>query len=190
MTIKDFLRLFKKYGVTFPFQKHFKLRWKYPKVSIATNTKIRYDRIDDIVIGDGVRINEFTTIFCISQDKNNPNSKLVIGSGTYIGEYQNIRASGGAIVIGRNCSISQHISMIASNHGIALGQDISKQKWDTEKAGITIGDDVWIGANCVILPGVHIHNGAVIGAGSVVTKDIPANAIAVGNPAKIIKYRT
>ena len=80
--------------------------------------------------------------------------------------------------------------MIASNHGTALGQDISKQKWDTEKAGITIGDDVWIGANCVILPGVHIHNGAVIGAGSVVTKDIPANAIAVGNPAKIIKYRT
>lgn len=79
--------------------------------------------------------------------------------------------------------------MIASNHSIALGMNISSQKWDESKTGITIGDDVWIGANCVILPGVHIHNGAVIGAGSVVTKDIPANAIAVGNPAKVIKFR-
>ena len=60
---------------------------------------------------------------------------------------------------------------------------------ESNKELISIGDDVWIGANCVILPGVHIHNGAVIGAGSVVTKDIPANAIAVGNPAKVIKFR-
>ena len=80
--------------------------------------------------------------------------------------------------------------MIASNHGIALGRNISSQKWDESKTGISIEDDVWIGANSVILPGVHIHHGAVIGAGSVVTKDIPANAIAVGNPARVIKFRT
>lgn len=190
MTLKEFLRLFKKYGVTFLFQKHFKLRWKFPKATIATNTKIRYDRMEDIVIGDGVGINDFTTIFCMSQYKDDRNSKLVIGDGTYIGEFQNIRASGGTIIIGRNCCISQHISMIASNHGIALGQDIKKQKWDTVKTGITIDDDVWIGANSVILPGVHIHKGAVIGAGTVVTKDIPENAIVVGNPMKIIKYRS
>lgn len=189
MTLKNFLRLFKKYGVTFLFQKHFKLRFKYPKATIATNTKICYDRIDDVIIGSGVRINDYTTIFCMSQYKNNYNSKLVIGDGTYIGEFQNIRASGGVIIIGKNCSISQHISMIASNHSIALGQDINKQKWDTVKTGIIIDDDVWIGANSVILPGVHIHKGAVIGAGTVVTKDIPENAIVVGNPAKIIKYR-
>ncbi|AXI01237.1 antibiotic acetyltransferase [Sporosarcina sp. PTS2304] len=55
--------------------------------------------------------------------------------------------------------------------------------------GIYIKNDVWIGANAIILPGVTIHNGAVIGAGAVVTKDIPAYAIVVGVPAKIIKYR-
>lgn len=58
-----------------------------------------------------------------------------------------------------------------------------------KKLGVTIGDDVWIGANSVILPGVKIHNGAIIGAGSVVVKDVPANAIACGNPAKLIRYR-
>lgn len=52
-----------------------------------------------------------------------------------------------------------------------------------------IGNDVWIGANAVIIKGITIGNGAIIGAGSIVTKSIPSYAIAVGNPAKIIKYR-
>ena len=79
--------------------------------------------------------------------------------------------------------------MIASNHGTSLGDDIQRQGWEQNKTGITVEDDVWIGANSVILPGVHINKGAIIGAGSVVTKDIPPYAIAVGNPAKVIKYR-
>jgi acetyltransferase-like isoleucine patch superfamily enzyme len=53
-----------------------------------------------------------------------------------------------------------------------------------------IGDRVWIGANVTILKGVTIGNDAVVGAGSVVTKDVPERAIAVGNPAKVIKYRS
>jgi acetyltransferase-like isoleucine patch superfamily enzyme len=57
------------------------------------------------------------------------------------------------------------------------------------KQSISIGDDVWIGANVTILKGVNIANGVVIGAGSVVIKDIPEYAIVVGNPARIIKYR-
>lgn len=53
---------------------------------------------------------------------------------------------------------------------------------------ITIGDNVWFGGNCVVLPGVTIGNNVVVGAGSVVTKDVPDNAVVVGNPAKIIRY--
>lgn len=79
--------------------------------------------------------------------------------------------------------------MIASNHSIERSQNISAQPWDEQRIGITLGDDVWIGANSVILPGVTIGRGAVIGAGAVVTKDIPEYAIAVGNPARVIKYR-
>ena len=53
-------------------------------------------------------------------------------------------------------------------------------------APITIGDDVWIGGGAIVCPGVSIGNNAVIGAGSVVTKDIPANVVAAGNPARVI----
>lgn len=54
---------------------------------------------------------------------------------------------------------------------------------------IKIGNDVWVGSNAIILPGVTIGNGAIIGAGSVVTRDVPSYAIVVGNPARILKYR-
>ena len=57
------------------------------------------------------------------------------------------------------------------------------------KGPITVGHDVWIGARATILGGVTIGNGAVIGAGSIVTRDIPPYAIAVGNPARVIRYR-
>ena len=59
----------------------------------------------------------------------------------------------------------------------------------TSKGDIVLEDDVWIGCNAVILSGVHIGQGAVVAAGAVVTKDIPAYAVVAGNPAHIIKYR-
>ena len=55
---------------------------------------------------------------------------------------------------------------------------------------VTIGDNVWLGGNTVVCPGVHIGSNVVIGAGSVVTKDIPANVIAVGNPCRILRELT
>ena len=57
------------------------------------------------------------------------------------------------------------------------------------KGPIVIGDNVWIGANCVILPGVKIGSNVVIGAGSIVTKEIPNDSVAVGNPCKVIKKK-
>ena len=52
---------------------------------------------------------------------------------------------------------------------------------------VSIGSNVWIGGNCVVLPGVSIGDNSIIGAGSVVTKDIPSNVVAVGNPCEVIK---
>ena len=55
---------------------------------------------------------------------------------------------------------------------------------------MVIADDAWLGTNAVILPGVRVGNGAVVGAGAVVTKDVPANAIVVGNPARLLRTRS
>lgn len=54
---------------------------------------------------------------------------------------------------------------------------------------VSIGNDVWVGCNAIILKGVRINQDAIVGAGAVVTKDVPAYAIVVGNPAKVVKYR-
>jgi len=117
-------------------------------------------------------------------------SRLEIGQNTYIGEGCNIRASGGTILIGSDCLIAQSVTVVASNHSIALKDKIKLQGSDFKKNKITIGDDVWLGASVVVLPGVNIGKGAVVGAGSVVTKDVQEYAVVAGNPAKHLKFRT
>ena len=95
---------------------------------------------------------------------------------------------GGKIIIGDRCPIGPGVLMRTANHRFNQpDQFIQEQGHDC--ADIVIEDDCWIGANAIILPGVHIGRGAVIGAGAVVTKDIPALGIAVGVPARVIKYR-
>lgn len=84
--------------------------------------------------------------------------------------------------------VTQH-HMLYRREMFGVGKDDNSFfDWRKEKK-VTIGNDVWIGHNVTIMGGVTIGNGAVIGSGAIVTKDIPAYAIAVGNPAKIIKYR-
>ena len=80
-------------------------------------------------------------------------------------------------------------SLIGHNTTIAtLNHDFNPDKRaNLHPSPVKIGKNVWIGSDCTILPGVEIGDGAVIGAGSVVTKNIPANSIAVGNPARVIK---
>jgi acetyltransferase-like isoleucine patch superfamily enzyme len=88
--------------------------------------------------------------------------------------------------VGNNVNIGQHVILSGLNHDY---QDIlnepSMQKVFSKQ--IVIQDNVWIGANSVILPGISIGAHSMIGAGSVVTKDIPAYCLAVGNPARIVK---
>ena len=94
----------------------------------------------------------------------------------------------GEISIGDDVMMGPKVVIWGRDHGIMLGKPMRIQ--DHEYSKVDIGNDVWIGASAVILKGVQIADGAVIGAGSVVTKNIPKNAIAVGNPAKVIKYRS
>lgn len=167
-----------------------KLRLLHLDAFIDSTIQVKLADLKRFQIGEGSSINRFSTIIVANDPHQHlKNSELTIGDHTYIGEYNNIRAAGGEIHIGSKCLISQHITMVSSNHGIAKDALIYNQPWTVEHNFIVIEDDVWIGANSVILPGVTIKRGAVVGAGSVVTKDIPEYAIVCGNPARIVKYR-
>ena len=111
---------------------------------------------------------------------------IIIGNGCRIGYFCVIHGAGG-ITIGDNVLLSPDVHLYAQNHGIRKDKLIAKQ--GQSKKGITIGDDVWIGAKSVIADGVTIGKGSVVGAGSIVTKDIPEYEIWAGNPAKKIKDR-
>lgn len=88
------------------------------------------------------------------------------------------------VTFGDNVFVAPNCGFYTAGHPI----DASERRMGLEYARpITVGDDVWIGAGVSVLPGVSIGNNCVIGAGSVVIKDIPDNSVAVGNPCKVIK---
>ncbi len=87
------------------------------------------------------------------------------------------------VTIGDDCFIGPNVSIYTACHSTNPVERNTRQEWAKP---VTIGDNVWIGGSVTILPGVTIGDNCTIGAGAVVTKDIPANTIAVGNPAKPI----
>lgn len=118
--------------------------------------------------------------FCVV---NNGVGPVVIGDDTIIGIGSVII---GPVVIGNNVMLAQHVTVSGLNHGYqAIDQPPSRQKVVTRQT--IIDDNVWIGANAVVVPGVHVGKHSVVGAGSVVTKNIAPYSVVVGNPAKVVK---
>jgi acetyltransferase-like isoleucine patch superfamily enzyme len=105
-----------------------------------------------------------------------------IGIGTVIFAKKHVK-------IGNNSAIAAQCFIIDSNHGIKKNILINKQPLQVAEDGIFIGEDVWIAAGCKIVKGAKLNNGCVIGALSLVNSEIAENAIAVGIPAKIKRYR-
>lgn len=114
---------------------------------------------------------------------NNAVGDVVIGEHTRIGLHCTVI---GPVTIGSHVNLAQGIVTTALNHNFEdTSLRIDEQGVSTKP--VVIGDDVWIGANAVILPGVTIGNHVVVAAGAVVTKDVPDNCIVAGVPAKILK---
>lgn len=126
-------------------------------------------------------------------DRCNFSGNVKIGYATTLG-YNNLLA--GKITIGKYCQLGADVALHATNHPISsMTTYINKNLFNGELKGlkeeneIVIGNDVWIGHGVIIVGNINIGNGAILAAGSVITKDIPAYTIVGGVPAKIIKKR-
>ena len=114
---------------------------------------------------------------------NNAVGDVIIGDHTRIGLHNTII---GPVEIGNNVNLAQGITVTALNHNFRdTNKRIDEQGVSTNP--VTIEDDVWVGANAVILPGVTIGEHCVVAAGAVVTKDVPPHSLVAGVPAKVIK---
>ena len=112
---------------------------------------------------------------------------MSIGSRVFIGK-RVIFDAYGKIRIGDDCSIAADCKIISGNHNISdVNTPINKQGYKIDD--VHIEENVWLGFNVLIMPGVHIGSVSVIGAGAVVTKSFPKNSIIAGNPARLLKTR-
>lgn len=132
-----------------------------------------------LIIGDRVRlVSTIATLEIAVQD-----GTLEIGEGSYINYGCSIGASK-LVRIGANCNIGTYVMMI-DNDFHRLEPERRNERPESE--AIILGDNVWLGARVIVLRGVTIGSDSVVGAGSVVTRDIPPRSLAAGVPAKVIR---
>lgn len=127
-------------------------------------------------LGDDSVIESFCCI-------NNAVGDVIIGNHTRVGLHNTII---GPVTIGNHVNLAQGITVTALNHNFSDSDKKIDEQGITTNA-VTIENDVWIGANAVVLPGVTIGNHSVVAAGAVVTKDVPSHSLVAGIPAKVIK---
>jgi acetyltransferase-like isoleucine patch superfamily enzyme/glycosyltransferase involved in cell wall biosynthesis len=165
-----------------------KLEESFPGVGWAPGVRVLGWPRGEMLVEPGVRL-ETGTHLCLG-DEFNGFGRLEIGEGTWIGPYNNFRLGAEAVVkIGKGCLISQYCSIVGANHQVILNIPVSSLPVGGDKKGVIIGDDVWLGAGAVILPGVELGHGCVIGANAVVTHSVPPNEIHAGVPARCIGHR-
>jgi acetyltransferase-like isoleucine patch superfamily enzyme len=134
-----------------------------------------------IILGERVRIMSDITPVELAAGAG---ARLVIGARTFL----NYGCSLGAmelIQIGERCLIGNYVNIIDNDF-----HDLEQRDRMPASRPVIIGDDVWLGTRAIVLPGVHIGQGAVVGAGSVVTRDVPAWTVVAGNPARVVRQLT
>ena len=162
-----------------------RFRLAHPHVSTANGVIFSGDPAR-VQIGTDVTIMG-PTVINVADGGGLHGSLLMIGDRTYVGEFNNIRCAGAPIRIGADCLISQHITIVGTNHGTSAETTIASQPWEGE--GVEIGDDVWIGAGVVVVAGARIGSGSVVAANSVVRGVVEAGSIVAGAPARLVRMR-
>lgn len=137
--------------------------------------------------------------FCASKFIDNAGKNINVEKGAIISRHISIGDNSGiginayipnpGVEIGNDVMMGPEVMIFTRNHNMSKNGVPMYQQGYEEINTVVVGDDVWIGARVIILGGVKIGKGAVIGAGSVVTKNVPEYAVVGGNPAKVLKYR-
>lgn len=159
---------------------HLSHRFKNKGINLRIVGEPIYCFNSNVILGDNVTLYPGVTFF--------GSGPITIGNNVKIGNNVVINAmSDQGIVIKDYTIIAANSYIIDNNHNVNKPELIQRQGFSSQP--LIIGEDVWIGASCVIGKGSVINKGAVIGANSFVNREIESFAIAVGNPAKVIKYR-
>ncbi|MDQ3354300.1 MAG: sugar O-acetyltransferase [Actinomycetota bacterium] len=109
--------------------------------------------------------------------------QLRVGARTFL-NFGLVALDVAAITIGEDVQIGPNVQLLTPTHPVEA--DLRRAKWEAARP-ITVSDNVWLGGGVIVLPGVSIGENAVVGAGAVVTKDLPADVVAVGNPARVVR---
>ncbi len=141
---------------------------------------------DRLTVGQDVFIDAGVVLHCGGMDWS-PGGGITIGDRSYVGPHA-VLFGAGEIHIGADVLISPGVVITSHQHTfVKKDEPIRAQPLDFGL--VRIDDDVWIGANAVVLPGLHLGKGSVVGAGAVVTANLPAGAVALGVPARVVRER-
>jgi acetyltransferase-like isoleucine patch superfamily enzyme len=138
----------------------------------------------EILLANNVALDEGVTLLAVGGPGNS--KKIAIGEGTYINRATFIDASH-EVRIGRNVGIGPRCYITDHDHGTAPGTPIMDQPLISTPT--VISDGVWLGAGCIVLKGVTIGKDTIVGAGSIVVRDLPPDSVAIGRPARAVRNR-
>lgn len=192
------------------FIRGFKLLFFFRKPNmLLLGKKVRFFNLPNIQLGKWVKLEDYVYLSALGKGKlelgnnvgigaysrliistsfNNVGKYIKIGNNVGIGEYAYL-GGGGGLEIGDDCIIGQYLSCHPENHNFDDSSKLIREQGVTRQ-GIKIGKNCWIGSKVTVLDGVTVGDNCVIAAGAVITKDMPANSVIGGVPAKVIKSTT
>lgn len=141
---------------------------------------------DGIRIGDGTFVMHGSVLHVFNY-RDLPHAGITIGRKCFIGELNVVRGQGG-VTLGDYVYTGSLVQILAVNH-VFDDPDVPIMEQGITARGIVIEDDVWLASGVIVLDGVHIGRGSVVGAGAVVTEDLPPYSVAVGSPARVVRDR-